>query len=89
MKPRGAERDGPLAKARNLRRAHGEALRQRGDREGAIAQVREAVALEPNNGDHHVQLGFLLFQAQNFAEARPSLERGLALRQGTYSGGAC
>ncbi len=45
----------------------------------AVAHLRRAVALEPNELNHHLELGFALAAAGDKAAARQAWERGLAM----------
>ncbi|HEX8961580.1 MAG TPA: tetratricopeptide repeat protein [Rhodocyclaceae bacterium] len=51
----------------------------RGDLEGAAADYREAVVLDPGFADAHSNLGFVLKEQQRLPEAEASLRQALAL----------
>lgn len=50
-----------------------------GDLEGALAHYREAVLVDPDDAECHFQLAFSLLQLRRGLDAKPHLERSLAL----------
>ena len=57
----------------------GEALDDKGDDAGAIAQFRAAVAANPQEPNANFGLGYLLWKQHHFAEAAPAFQAELAL----------
>ena len=57
----------------------GEGLRTAGRRDEALASYREAVRIDPGFAPAHVGIGAALLDAQRYAEALESLERGISL----------
>jgi len=64
---------------------YGMAMAATGDTPGAAVAFRKELESNPNDYTSNVQLGVLLKQDQNFAEARRCLERALAVRSGDAS----
>ncbi|MEJ7605758.1 MAG: tetratricopeptide repeat protein [Bryobacteraceae bacterium] len=59
---------------------HGRALLQTGDSAGASLAFRRELETNPNDFDANLNLGALLRQDQSYNDARPYLDRALALR---------
>lgn len=63
----------------------GLALLRMGDTDGAEKAFRGELQIEPNDFDACLQLGGILRQNQNYAEARTMLERAARVRPGDFS----
>lgn len=65
-----------------------EAMMQRGDWHGAIAQAQAALQITPTNPKMHAYLGLCYFRLNDFAQAEPCFRRASALDERFWQAGA-